>query len=258
MALHDFQTTMGRLMRVPDGSDALRHAILTPAERGYFSAIVKTPGFLFTMKVQRSWCAGRAAKAAFLTLSILPDETRRLLLNEWTSLGGGTRSFVGAESAAFLEFISRRLPDPSHEFTVCMLELAALRASEGARHFERPDPFGLEARCCQLQRGRYAGLVRFHTEPQQLLSTLSKREPLPPISRNATTTLLFGPGIDRLHRTASRNEVMVYEKLASPMPAAALFGEGFGRDSIQNLLEDGVLEYTRDSPTSGLNLGDAT
>jgi hypothetical protein len=240
MALHDFQKTFGRLVR--SEADPFQAAALTAAERGYLSALTGNAGFQFTVKVQRSWCAGRAAKAAFLTLSILPEETRRLLLHQWTSLGGGTRSFVGAESEAFLQFISRHLPDPSHEFTVCMLELAALRASEGARHFERPSPFGLDSRHCVLQRGHYAGLVRFHAQPQQLLDALMKREALPPISPNAAT-LLFGPGLDRLHRTASRREVIVYEKLASPTPAARLFGEGFGRESIENLLEGGVLEY---------------
>jgi hypothetical protein len=218
--------------------------MLTTPERGYFSALVDDAGFRFTVKVQRSWCEGRAAKAAFLTLSILPEDTRRRLLREWISLGGGTRSFTGAEAAAFLQFISEHLVDPSHEFTVCMLELAALRASEGARHFERPSAFELDSRQCRLQRGHYAGLVRFHAQPQQVLDALIQREPLPTLSPNSAT-LLFGPGLDRLHRTASRSEVSVYEKLASPTLAATLFGEGIPRESIENLLEGGVVEYAR-------------
>jgi hypothetical protein len=187
----------------------------------------------------------RVAKAAFLTLSILPDETRRLLLKEWTSVSEGTRwSVGGAESAAFLEFISRHLGDPSHELTVCALELAALKASEGARDFERPDPSELDSQQCLLQRGHYAGLVRFHAPPQQLIDALIKKEPLPPVSSNATT-LLFGPGLSRLYRTALRSEVIVYEKLAAPTLATSLFVEGFNRESIQNLLEAGVVEYVR-------------
>jgi hypothetical protein len=244
MALRDFQTTIGRLVRISDGGDPLRPATLTTAERSYFSALNGDAGFRFTVKVQRSWCEGRAAKAAFLTLSILPEESRRMLLHEWTSLGGGTRSLVGAESAAFLQFISKHLIDPSHESTVCMLELAALRASEGARHFERPSAFELDSRQCRLQRGHYAGLVRFHAQPQQVLDALIQREPLPTLSPNSAT-LLFGPGLDRLHRTASRSEVSVYEKLASPTLAATLFGEGIPRESIENLLEGGVVEYAR-------------
>ena len=244
MALRDFQTAIGRLVRVSDGGDPFRDTTFTPVERGYLSFLQESAGFLFTVKAQRSLCARRAANAAFLTLSILPDETRRLLLNQWVSSGGGTRSFVEAESGAFLHFISQHLTDPSHEFAVCMLELAALRASEGARHFERPNPFALDSQECLLQRGHYAGLVRFHAQPQQLLDALMERGPLPPLSPNATS-LLFGPGLDRLHRTASRSEVTVYEKLASPLHAAALFDQGFNRESIKDLLEGGVVEYAR-------------
>lgn len=244
MALRDFQNAIGHMIRVSGGSDPFGQARLTADERGYLATLKENSGFRFTVKVQRSWCAGRAAKAAFLTLSILPEETRRLLLNQWTSSGGGTRSFVGAESAAFLEFIAGHLTDPSHELTVCMLELAALRAGEGARHFERPSPLGLDSQQCRLQRSPYAGLVRFHAQPQQVLDALIGKEPLPPISPQATA-FLFGPGLDRLHRVASRADVRVYEKLASPMPAAALFGEGCSRGSIRDLLEGGVVEYAR-------------
>ena len=243
MALRDFQNTIGRMVRV-SGGDPVQDPGLTPDERGYLSALEENSGFRFTVKVQRSWCAGRAAKAAFLTLSILPEETRRLLLNKWTSLGGGTRSFVGAESAAFLEFISKHLTDPSHELAICMLELAVLRASEGTRHFERPNPLVLDSQQCLLQRGPYAGLVRFHAQPQQVLDALTKKTPLPPISQSAAA-FLFGPGLDRLHRAASRTDVIVYDRLASPIPSATLFGEGFDRGSIQDLLEGGVVEYAR-------------
>jgi len=244
MALRDFQNAIGTMVRASDGRDRLKEREVTPAESSYLCSLQENAAFRFTIKVQRSWCAGRAAKAAFLTLSMLPDETRRQLLNDWTSLGGGTQSFVAAESAAFLEFISRHLENPSHEFTVCMLEMAALRANEGAQHFARPRPINLDSQHCLLQRGNYAGLVRFHAQPQQLLDALMKKEPLPPMSSNATA-LLFGPGLDRLYRTASRNEVIVYEKLTTPTPATLLVGEGFNRESLQDLLEGGIVEYTR-------------
>ena len=244
MALRDFQNAIGTMVRASDGRDRLKEREVTPAESSYLCSLQENAAFRFTIKVQRSWCAGRAAKAAFLTLSMLPDETRRQLLNDWTSLGGGTQSFVAAESAAFLEFISRHLENPSHEFTVCMLEMAALRANEGAQHFARPRPINLDSQHCLLQRGNYAGLVRFHAQPQQLLDALMKKEPLPPMSSNATA-LLFGPGLDRLYRTASRKEVIVYEKLTAPTPATLLVGEGFNRESLQDLLEGGIVEYAR-------------
>ena len=244
MALRDFQNAIGTIVRASDGRDRLEEREVTAAENSYLCRLQENAAFRFTVKVQRSWCAGRAAKAAFLTLSMLPDETRRQLLNDWTSLGGGTQSFVAAESAAFLEFISRHLENPSHEFTVCMLEMAALRANEGAQHFARPSPINLDSQHCLLQRGNYAGLVRFHAQPQQLLDALMKKEPLPPMS-SSVTALLFGPGLDRLYRTASRKEVIVYEKLTAPTPATWLVGEGFNRESLQDLLEGGIVEYTR-------------
>jgi hypothetical protein len=244
MALLDFQNALGNMVRGSSGCDPLQTATLSTVERGYLASLPEQAAFRFTVKVQRSWCAGRAAKAAFLTLSMLPEATRRRLLNEWTGLGGGTQSFVAAESAAFLEFISRHLENPSHEFTVCMLEMAALRANEGAQHFARPSPLNLDSHQCLLQRGHYAGLVRFHAQPQQLLDALIKKEPLPPMSSSATA-LLFGPGLDRLYRTASRKEVLFYEKLTSPTPATFLFREGFHRESLQDLLDGGIVEYAR-------------
>lgn len=244
MALRDFQSAMGQLIRGCDGTDPLGDFALSALERGYLSFLEETAGFEFTVNLQRSWCAARAAKAAFLTLSILPTEIRSLMLNEWLSLGGGTQSSMQAEAEGFLRFISLRLTDPSHEFSVCMLELAALKASEGARHFERPSPFQLDSRHCLLQRGHYAGLVRFHAPPQDLLNALVERVPLPPVSPNAAA-LLVAPGLDRFHRPASRADVTIYEQLASPMGVKALLSEGFKRASIEELLKDGVVEYVQ-------------
>ncbi|MBZ5632058.1 MAG: hypothetical protein LAO55_02925 [Acidobacteriia bacterium] len=242
MALLEFQTSLGLLVRASDGSDPLRYPTLTPGEHGYLSSLAGSDAFLFTTKVQRSWCAGRAAKAAYLTLSILESEKRDQLLSEWVNSGGGTRSFVGAESAAFLEFIGKHLDDPSHELTICEMEMAALRADEGTQHFECPELSEIDSPHCCLQRGRYAGLVRFYAEPQQVLNALIKREPYPPVS-SKITTLLFGPGFDRLHRTASWNEVSLYERLLSAAPAAELLSEGFRREIIQGLLKGGAVEY---------------
>jgi hypothetical protein len=242
MALLDFQTSLGRLIRVSDGYDSPGYRTLTEGERSCLAILAGSPGFRFTVKVQRSWCAGRSAKAAYLTLSVLPDGTRRRLLDEWTNSGGGTLSFIGAESAAFLDFIGQRLVKPSHEFTICQLELAALRAAEGADHFKPPDLPRLNCPQCAIRQGRYAGLVRFHAEPNHVLSALVNQEPLPPLSLDFTT-LLFGPGLEGLYRTASPQEATLYEKLALPVASTVLFRGGHRRETIESLLEAGAVEY---------------
>ena len=242
MALHEFQTSLGMLMRASDTADPLRNPSLSAAERDYLSALAGNNAFLFTTRVQRSWCAGRAAKAAYLTLSILPAEKRDVLLQEWVDCGGGTQSFVGAESAAFLEFIGERLPDPSHELTICQMELAALRADEGTQHFVDPELSRIDSPDCRLQKGRYAGLVRFYAEPEQVLNALVTGGPCPPLS-GTITALIFGPGFDRLHRAASWNEVALYARLLLPVLVTDLLKESFKRETIQELLKGGAAEF---------------
>lgn len=242
MALVDFQTSLAHLVRAANGADRPVVGSLSVDERAYLGGLTENPAFRFTVRVQRSWCVGRAAKAAYLTLSILPCSHRELLLQEWVDSGGGTHSFVGAESASFLEFIANRLADPSHELTICRMELAALRSSEGSLRFTSPAPSRLDSPGCLLQRGRFAGVVRFYAEPQQVLSAFAKREPRPPISTDATS-LLFGPGFDRLYTKAVARELALYERLQSLAPATQLIREGFDRETILRLLDAGVLEY---------------
>jgi hypothetical protein len=242
MALLDFQTSLVRLVRAPNGSDSLQPVSLTADERGYLSDLTEDPAFRFTVKVQRSWCAGRAAKAAYLTLSILPGEVRDQLLEEWVSCGGGTHSFVGRESTAFLEFIASHLVEPSHELTICRMELAALRSSEGSLRFKRPNLSRIDRRDCFVRRGHYAEVVHFYGEPERVLNALAKRKEYPAIS-SEITTLIFGPGFDRLYTRATSNELALYDRLASPAAAIALSGEGFARETVQKLLNGGVIEY---------------
>ena len=242
MALLEFQTSLAQLVRVSNGGDPSQGAGLTAGERRYLSGLAANPAFCFTVKVQRSWCTGRAAKAAYLTLSILASEQREQLLEDWVRSGGGTQSFVGAESEAFLEFIASRLPKPSHELTICRMELAALRSNEGSLHFERPELSAIDRPSCLLLRGRYAGIVHFYAEPDRVLNALLKRESCPAISGDVTT-LLFGPGLDRLHARASSMEAALYDRLRTPASAAELIAEGFARETIARLLQGGVLEY---------------
>jgi hypothetical protein len=242
MALLGYQTSLAQLVRAFKGGDPPQHVSLTAGERGYLSDLADNPAFRFTVKVRRSWCAGRAAKAAYLTLSIPPPGKRDLLLEEWVNSGGGTHSFVGAESEAFLEFIANRLLKPSHELTICRMEQATLRSSEGALRFLRPELSRMDHANCLLRAGRYAGVVHFHADPQQVLNALMQRERRPAISSDITA-LLFGPGFDRLYTKASENELALYARLQSPVSVAKLLGDGFDRKTMLRLLEGGVLEY---------------
>ena len=52
------------------------------------------------------------------------------LIDDWIACGGGTSSFEAIEAEAMLEFIAGRLPTPSHEWTVCRFEQAAMRVHE--------------------------------------------------------------------------------------------------------------------------------
>jgi hypothetical protein len=108
------------------------------AELSQLVDLVQSPGFCFTRLVQRSSCLGRSAGAAQLTLSVLPTEQRRQLVEDWVVLGGGTAFDPAIEADAFLDFVASQLGDPSHELTVCRMEQATYRASEAARGFRPP------------------------------------------------------------------------------------------------------------------------
>jgi hypothetical protein len=234
---------LAQLVRASNGGDPLGSESLTECERSYLSALAENPAFGFTVKVQRSWCTGRAAKAAYLTLSILPAEMRDSLLTEWVDSGGGTQSFTGAESEAFLEFIAGHLQEPSHELTICRMELAALKAEEGVQRFERPALVRIHNSNCRLRRGRYSSVVHFYGEPQQILNALFRGEPCPPVSTEITS-VIFGPGFDRLYKTASAGETALYERLGSPASTLQLLKGGVRQETIYKLLEAGVVEYT--------------
>jgi len=232
---------LGRKVRTPVGKNALNGLHLTRDERGRVDAITKSAGFRFTIDVQRSWSLGRASNAARLTLSILPVRERRRLLDQWVGSGGGTASFYNAEADVFLDFIAKHLPDPSHELTLCNLEKATLRASEGSRHFIEPDLARLDAPNSVLRLGAYSSIVLFHTQPELLLAAL-EGSPLPPLSQN-TISLLFAPGLPGLFREATDGELTLLKRLAKPAECRTLLGEGYPREMIKALLLAGGAEY---------------
>jgi hypothetical protein len=242
MALLDFQTALGRLVRAPTSDDPFRLLHLSPSERAWFGNLIQSAGYQFTVGVQRSWCIGRAARAAHLTLTILPDNLRRRLLDEWTKSGGGTSSFFAAEADALLDFIGNHLPDPSHELTVCRMEQATLRANEKVGSFTAPDLARLDDPDSVVRRGRHAGIAIFHGEPDRILHALLEHSPPPPLSPDVRG-ILFGPGLEKLCRPASVNELALWNRLANPVDVAALFQGGHKKEDVAEMLTAGAAEY---------------
>ena len=243
VVLIDFQTALGRLLRVQDGTDPLRGLNLNTDERSYIESLTERAGFHFSVSIQRSWCIGRAAKSAYLTLSLLSDGERRRLLEQWISSGAGSQSFYEAEADSFLDFISGQLIDPSHELTVCQFEQATLRASKGTNFYIAQDLHRLNNRDCMLGRGRYAGAVRFYAEPRRLMNSLLKHEPLPLLSHEVIT-MLFGPGFENLCRPASIDEGNLWDRLDGPVAMKALLSEGYQEETFITLLKGGAIEYS--------------
>lgn len=242
MALIEFQTGLGRLLREPNSSDPLLGVNLDAREKKYFEALRETSGFNFCASIQRSWCIGRAAKSAHFTLSLLPHEEREALLNEWVDMGAGTSSFFDAEGEAFLSFISKRLNDPSPELSVCQFEQATLRASNGASRFTPPDPAELADPNRPLRRGTYAALVRLYADPSSLMQTLQTGKPLPPLS-SEPLVLMFSPGLPQLCNEPTEEEQAVWEALQQPSSVLNLLNHNISSKTLAQLLKQGTIEY---------------
>ncbi len=230
---------MGRLVRTPSAAESGTLS-LDGHERATLEAFKASAGYRFTAAVQRSWCVGRLDRAASFTLSVVPADLRARLLHAWVDAGGGTSSFFASESEAFLSFIAKNLPDPSHELTACRLERATLRANEHAQSFTPPDLSRL-APACRIARGSFADLVVFHGEPRDIIESLLKHRHLP-ISRTGTA-LLFAPGIEGLQRIATPAQQSVWERLATPLPLGVLLEEGYDRTEVGQMLRWSCLDW---------------
>ena len=242
MALVDFQTGLARLVGAQQGSHPFAGLNLDASESQYLESVQTTPGLVFCKSIQRSWCIGRAAKAAHLTLSFLPENQRQQLLEEWIDSGAGNQSFYDAEAASFLEFISSKLTNPSQEFSICQLEQATLRVGEGKDCFVTPDVAVLNNPDCRLSRGRYAALVEFYAEPHRLLESLQQHQPLPPLS-SEVTTMFLGPGIEQFCHAPSADEVEVWNTLEVPQHVRVLSTQGHKLSTLKRLLNDGIIEH---------------
>ena len=239
MALIEFQTVLGRMLREQKSETHLRGVSLDEREQHYFENLRDTAEFRFYASVQRSWCLARAAKGASLTLSLLPQEKRERLLDEWVDSGAGAASFHNVEAELFLDFIGKQLPNPSHELTVCQFERATLRANNGASHFVAPDASALRDPDCVLRRGRYAALVSFYTGLDRLFNAVQNHEPLP---ESPVMLVLFSPGLPRLCAEPSPAEVSVWETIEAPVSIKTLLDQGHSLTTLEGLLSHGAIE----------------
>lgn len=242
MALTEFQTGLGRLLREQQSSDPLHGVNLDANEKRYFETLQDTAGFRFCASIQRSWCLSRAAKSAHYTLSLLPNEQRQALLDEWVDAGAGTGSFFDAEGESFLSFISERLTDPSHELSVCQFEQATLRASNGASSYVSPDPSGLAHADRKLRHGRHAALVRLYADPGLLIQSMQSRQPLPPLS-SEPLALIFSPGLPQLWNVPSQEDIAVWEALPTPASVGTVLGLNVSLETLEQLLIQGTIDY---------------
>ena len=242
MALIEFQTGLGRLLREQKSSEPLHGVNLDAKEKKYFETLQETAGFRFCASIQRSWCIARAAKSAHFTLSLLPYEERQTLLDEWVDAGAGTSSFFDAEGESFLSFISKRLTDPSHELSVCQFEQATLTASNGASSHSTPDLSGLANPNRSLRQGRHAALVRLYVDPSLLIESLQTRKPLPPLS-SEPLVLMFSPGLPQLCNARSEEEVAVWEALEAPASVGTLLSLNVSPKTLERLIKQGTIEY---------------
>ena len=234
MGLIEFQTVLGRMLREQNRDDHLRGVSLEASESRYLERLRDTAEFRFYGSVQRSWCIARATKAAHLTLSLLPQEERQRLLDEWVDSGSGAQSFFFVEAESFLDFIGGHLSDRPREFTVCQFERATLRASNGANGFVPPDPALLQRPDSVVRRGSYAGLVHFEADPTP--------GPLAELF-SAGVLVMFSPGLPQLWHEPSPEEVDLWDGLDSPTPVSTLWDHGHSLETLESLLEHGAIEY---------------
>src|SRR5687767_3690812 len=227
------------MLREQNRDDHLRGVSLAEGENRYLENLRDTVEFRFYASVQRSWCIARATKAAHLTLSLLPQEERERLLDEWVDTGSGAQSFFGVEAESFLDFIGGRLADGSRESIICQFERATLRAGNGARDFVAPDPASLQRPDTYLRRGNYAALVRFEADPDQLPNS---HGPLADLF-SAGLTIMFSPALPQLWHEPSPEEVNLWNELDAPIAVGTLLSHGHAVETLERLLAQGAIEY---------------
>jgi hypothetical protein len=246
MSLLDHQIVLGRCLRAVDADPwvslaGLQGIGLDRAELAELHDLVHSPGFRFTRRGQRSWCEGRSAEAAQLTLSMLSTEQRRQLVNDWVDAGGGAAFDPTSEADAFLEFVACRLSEASHAMTICRMEQAIYRASQAALRFKPPDLSLLDNPNTMLCAGTGAAMVRFFAEPQWLFAAIGAKAPLPPLS-DRCFFVLFAPGLPALFRAATHEEAAVWATLVDPIAMPLVSRGRDKRRTIEELFTIGAAD----------------
>jgi hypothetical protein len=247
--LIEHQLILGRCLQASSGSDAstllaadsVQDLPSGRQELAEIGALVTSPGFRFTRRLQRSWCIARTASAAQLTLSLLPAEQRSQFIDDWVDVGGGRILDPASDAEAFLEFVAPYLTDPSHALSVCRMEQAAYRASEAALRFRPPDPSLLDHPEAALHAGTGASMVRFFAPPHRLFDAIAAKEPLPPISERPFP-VLFAPGLPKLYQAASEDEEEIWAALADPIAVRTSSCDRLARRTLEQLFIIGAAE----------------
>jgi hypothetical protein len=257
MPLLEHQIILGRCLQAPGAAalpeltpETARGLAVDREELAQLLDLVDSPGFRVTRHVQRSWCIGRAASAAQLTLSLLSGTRQRQLVEDWVDTGGGRALDLGSEAAEFLEFVANSLTAPSHALSVCRMEQAAYRASAAALRFRPPDPSLLDRSNALLCAGKGAAIVRFFAEPKRLFDAIAAEGPLPPLS-GQHFPVLFAPGLPRLYRAASEGEYAIWEKLSAPTAMPSSSCEGRTQEALEELFMIGAAEFAGKTAPQG-------
>jgi hypothetical protein len=164
-------------------------------------------GIAMTGHVRRSWCMGRARRAAPLTLCALPPDLAEAILADWVAAGGSTGSFFEAEAIALIDFIVERIWDGTHAMSLACFERAVLRA--------RATPW-INVPHVQLRPGDVvvralgADMVTLEAPIAALLAAIEGNAPWPELD-GRTCRLLVAPGVEGLAREATEEEAAFWD-----------------------------------------------
>jgi hypothetical protein len=93
-------------------------------------------------------------------------------------------------------------------------------------------------------------MVQFFAEPQRLFDAIAAKEPLPPLS-DRHFPVLFAPGLPKLYRAPSDEEVALWDRLAGPIDARLLTPEQHQRQAIEQFLSIGAAEVAPEDGFGG-------
>jgi len=244
MTLRAFQAALSHMVRSPDRikPDTFERQAerleLSTTEEEALRSVVSSTGLELTREIRRSWSRGRAYRAAPATLAAIPVDQRDAVLEEWISANGSSSSFPEGEAERLLEFIERRLRDPSPERIVCEIELASYRAARAAPSSP------CESNLVDLRRlntwlavSPHASLMRIQAGPAGTPPTN-----LPELDATQSAELhpwiLIAPGIEGGVRHASDPEVTILKALATPRPIAELDDLASDMESLMESLRE--------------------